>query len=310
MGVEIERVVDGTDILLGEGPHWDETTQNLYFVDIFGKSIHKYNPITKKSTCAKIGDDGISFIIPIDGSPNKFVIGLGKKVVEISWDGTSDKFEVIKTLGEADLEAGKATNVLNDAKCDNFGKLWTGTMGSAQEGNVLEAKGSLFSIEGLNNLKTHVTNLTIANGLAWSPDNKYMYYIDSITRTVDQFDFSVSGITNRKAIFSFEKLNIPGLPDGMCIDSDGNLWVAVFNGGRVIKIDPKKPDTLLDTILLPATQITSVAFGGKNLDELYVTSGRISVSGKTAPSPPENGGTFKVTGLRVKGMRGVSFKLL
>ncbi|XP_025830547.1 regucalcin-like [Agrilus planipennis] len=111
--------------------------------------------------------------------------------------------------------------------------------------------------------------------------------------------FKIKG--NRQSIFTFDKHNIPGMPDGQTIDSDGNLWVAVFLGSRVIKIDPRKPETLLETIAIPAIQTTSVEFGGPNLDELYVTSGRFTFQGKT-PEPPVNGALYRVTNIGSKGL--------
>jgi gluconolactonase len=94
----------------------------------------------------------------------------------------------------------------------------------------------------------------------------------------------------------------------MTIDSDGNLWVAVFGGGRVLKVDGSKSETLLDTIDIPAEQVTSVAFGGKNLDELYVTTAAVEIQNKK-PVRPVDGAVYKVTGTGSKGLPGASFKL-
>jgi gluconolactonase len=129
---------------------------------------------------------------------------------------------------------------------------------------------------------------------------------------------------NRKVWFTLQKLSIPGIPDGMTIDSDGNLWVAVFGGGRVLKVDGSKSETLLDTIEIPAEQVialdcsvkkllsvfqvTSVAFGGKNLDELYVTTAAVEIQNKK-PVRPVDGAVYKVTGTGSKGLPGASFKL-
>jgi sugar lactone lactonase YvrE len=113
---------------------------------------------------------------------------------------------------------------------------------------------------------------------------------------------------NRKVWFTLQKLSIPGIPDGMTIDSDGNLWVAVFGGGRVLKVDGSKSETLLDTIDIPAEQVTSVAFGGKNLDELYVTTAAVEIQNKK-PVRPVDGAVYKVTGTGSKGLPGASFKL-
>lgn len=115
-------------------------------------------------------------------------------------------------------------------------------------------------------------------------------------------------LANRQTIFTPEKHNIPSaLPDGQTIDTDGNLWVALFSGGRVVKIDPRKPETLLDTIHFPANQITSVAFGGPNLDELYVTSANISNGPYSVGT--EGGVLYRVTGINAKGYPGQKVRL-
>lgn len=114
-------------------------------------------------------------------------------------------------------------------------------------------------------------------------------------------------VANREVIFILAKHSIPGVPDGQAIDTDGNLWVAVFGGGRVIKIDPRTPETILDTIYFPAKQITSVAFGGSNLDELYVTSANI-VS-EDYERGTEGGILYRVTGIGVKGHAGKKVSL-
>lgn len=116
-------------------------------------------------------------------------------------------------------------------------------------------------------------------------------------------------IANQQTIFSFDKHNLEGFPDGQAIDTDGNLWVAVFNGFKVIKIDPRQPETLLDTIKIPAKQVTSVAFGGPNLDELFVTSAKFTVGGQVLDPKEGHGVTYRVTGIGAKGFPGVPVKL-
>lgn len=108
-------------------------------------------------------------------------------------------------------------------------------------------------------------------------------------------------------IFTVEKHGLSGLPDGQAIDTDGNLWVAVFNTGSVVKIDPRKPETLLDAVKFPANQITSVAFGGANLDELYVTSANVPNEKYEVGS--EAGVLYRVTGVGAKGYPGDKVKL-
>lgn len=116
---------------------------------------------------------------------------------------------------------------------------------------------------------------------------------------------------NEQTVFTLEKHNISGLPDGQTIDADGNLWIAIFGGSRVIQIDPRKPEILLQTVKIPAKQVTSVAFGGPNLDELFVTTASVvtEVQEYAFDSSEGNGYTYRITGLGVKGLPGVKVKL-
>ncbi|KAL1514287.1 hypothetical protein ABEB36_003568 [Hypothenemus hampei] len=199
---------------------------------------------------------------------------------------------------------------MNDGKCDPRGRLWIGTMGPEPENLHIEPqRGSLYSVDKKNVTK-HITEIGISNGLAWNTNINKFYYVDSFAFSVDEFDYDIASgkISNRRPIFTLSKHGIPGFLDGITIDEDGNLWVAIFNGYRVIQIDPTKPETLLQTIDIPAKQVTSVVWGGKNLDILYVTSGSLTVDGKEHP-PPNHGATFQVIGLNTKGLPPNNFVL-
>ncbi|XP_018333443.1 regucalcin-like isoform X2 [Agrilus planipennis] len=297
MAPKVERVLE--NFIVGEAPHWDVATQNLYFIDCPGKSINRYDPVTKSHHQAVTDGNRVAFFIPVEGKQNDYIIGIDNELVHIVWDGTSNKIEKWEKL----VEVPDKQVQFNDGKADPAGRLWTGTMAViTPSGDVPPNKGAFYSLEN-GQLKQHIGEVHISNGLAWNSDLKKMYYIDSGRRTVDEFDYDQENgtISNRKPIFTLEKHNIPGIPDGMTIDSDGNLWVAVFLGSRVIKIDPRKPETLLDTVTLPALQVTSAAFGGPNLDELYVTTGRDTRMSKHL-QPPVDGALYRVTNTGSKGL--------
>ncbi|XP_028147046.1 uncharacterized protein LOC114340496 [Diabrotica virgifera virgifera] len=324
MNPKLERVKEISTTELGEGPHWDAETQSLYLVDIFGQAIHRYVPATRQHTKvvlerSKVPSDAaykrknlVSLVLPVKGQKDRFVVGLDRELLAVTWDGVSDKVTNIEKIVEVQTENELVNNRFNDGKCDPSGRIWAGTMGEEPtNGNVAPGRGSLFSIQNGKAVK-HLGQLGISNGLAWNEQLKKMYYIDSFKRCIEEYDFDIQNgtISNGKSIFSLEKNNVVGFPDGMTIDVDGNLWVAVFGGYKVIKIDPRKPETLLATIPIPAKEVTSVTFGGPNLDELYVTSANFTINGEVLP-PPEHGGTYKVTGLNTKGYAGVlvSFQL-
>ncbi|XP_074040570.1 regucalcin [Leptinotarsa decemlineata] len=297
MAPKIEKICG--NFKLGEAPHWDADTQTLYFVDINGYSIHRYVPATKKHTSAYVGKN-VSIIIPVKGKTDQFVISLERELVVVTWDGESDKPSKVEKLYEVDKDIKK--NVFNDGKCDPSGRLWTGTMGGPPVviADIPLGKGTLYSFQD-KKITSHFGGIGIANGIAFNVQLKKMYYIDSRTGTVDEYDFDIEKgvLSNGKPIFTASKNGLEGMVfDGMTIDTDGNLYIAVW-GSRVIKIDPRRPETLLDTIVLPAKIISSVCFGGANLDELFVTSGQVGIT-----PGPDDGATFRVTGLDAKGFAG------
>jgi gluconolactonase len=287
---KIEKILDGFQ--LSEGPHWDQKNQCLYFVDIIASTIHKYVPANKKHTQTKIGNNNISIVIPVRDRSNEFLITLDRSVALIEWDGESKEVASIKKLYT--VEEG-TTHVFNDGKCDKTGRLWTGTLSqvATSVSGLEKNQCSLYSFYK-NTVKTHRNSISISNGIAFDYVRRKMYYIDSFCYGIDQYDidFETGIISNQQTIFKISD----NLCDGMTIDTDGNLWVAIFGDAAVYQIDPRK-GVIIEVVKFPADQITSVTFGGPNLDELYVTSGAI----KEKPFGESPGSVFRVTGLNVKG---------
>ncbi|RZC42485.1 SGL domain containing protein [Asbolus verrucosus] len=310
MNPKIERLTES--ITLGEAPHWDVETQSLYYVDIIGMAIYKYTPETKKSVKASVGLNQVSFIIPVEDEKNQFVVSLGRELVRIFWNSETEDIRIIEKLTEVEKSEDFIYNRFNDGKCDPSGRLWAGTLNTVAEGPlVYPPKGTLYSLDSERKITNHLKNLRIANGLAFNTKLRKMYYIDSSEGTVDQYDFDVTNgiISNRQPIFTLSKHKVTGIADGMTIDVDGNLWIAIFNGSRIIKIDPQRPETLLDTIEMPVKQITSLTFGGPDLDELYVTTGAFKIDNEELP-PPDNGALYKVTNIGTKGLPAANFRLV
>ncbi|XP_072381760.1 regucalcin-like isoform X2 [Diabrotica undecimpunctata] len=294
MAPVIEKLVDGFEV--AEGPHWDHKKQCLYFVDFVEGTICKYVPSTKKFTKAKIGDYNVSLVIPVKNKNNEFVVGLNNSVAVVEWDGESPNVSSVKKLYEVDVGT---PNILNDGKCDKKGRLWAGTMGGTPRtlNELVPENGTLYSFSN-NTTTPHRTGVNLSNGLAFDYKRGKMYYTDTFSFKVDQYDFDIieGTISNMKTIFTIT--NEENFCDGMTLDADGNIWLAVFASSRVYQIDPSKPDTVLRTVELPAAQITSVAFGGPNLDELYVTSAHFT----DRPTGESPGSIFRVTGLNIKGL--------
>ncbi|XP_066159018.1 regucalcin-like [Euwallacea fornicatus] len=302
MNPVIEIIEEVPPQILGESPHWDVKTQSLYFVDIIGKSIHKYTPSTRQHAKATLGNP--SFIIPIKTFKDKFVVSQETEIVTLNWDGVSEKVGKVEELPGSNINADR-DGKFNDGKCDSLGRLWIGTIGMDLK-NEAVAFGKLYSYQ--HHLKTHLENVSISNGMAWNDSIKKFYYIDSMSGCVDEYDFDLDGgsiipdTTQRKRIFITEKVkDLQKLPDGMTLDTDGNIWVAVFGQKKIVKINPNKPEIILQTIEIPVKQVTAMAWGGPDLDVLFVTTGNTPLPGYVINAPGD-GCLYKITQLGARGL--------
>lgn len=217
------------------------------------------------------------------------------------WDGCNPTANIVRNYVEVEQELGFTR--FNDGKVDPRGRIFTGTM--CREGTDLPLRvrhGKFYCIEkGVPVVK--LTDINISNGLTWNEKKNKFYYIDSGNFHLKEFDYDpVTGnISNEVVMLQIEEGQY--LMDGMTIDDAGFVYIATFRGGRVIKVNPEKQE-IVDEIEIPdAAQITSVAFGGPNLDELFVTTANF------ATSPRPNGRLFRVTGLGAKGTKMYSAKL-
>nr|CAD7451411.1 unnamed protein product [Timema bartmani]CAD7464760.1 unnamed protein product [Timema tahoe] len=180
--------------------------------------------------------------------------------------------------------------------------MWAGTMGPEPTvGNTVPYQGAFYSLDTYSHdAEPHILNVSISNGLAWNAAGDVLYWIDTPTLNVYAFDFDVDSaeISNQRSVFNFTANNVTGFPDGMTIDSDGNLWVACFSGGQVINVDPRT-SRLLQTVKIPAERVTSAMFGGPQLDTLFVTTSRFGLTDDQLLQQPLAGSVFAVTGLGV-----------
>ncbi|XP_049284939.1 regucalcin-like isoform X1 [Anopheles funestus] len=283
---------------LGEGPVWDIETQSLYYVDIDTPAVLRYDYADNRTYSAKLeGANSISFIVLVAGQPEHFVVGENNRVTLIRWDGRSEEAQHVRVL--ADLGNSQSHVRFNDGKVDPSGRLYAGTMQLESLGDLLAQKEGQFFRYTNETMVLQKKNISVSNGLTWDePVNPLrMYYIDSAALDVKSFDVDENGDLKNETVFFDLRVNgtNPGyVADGMTSDADGNLYIATWGGSKVMKVD-KRSQQLVQEIKIPAEQVTSVAFGGPQLDELFVTTS--SKGDKPAPA----GELFKVTGLGVKG---------
>ncbi len=188
----------------------------------------------------------------------------------------------------ATLTDEPSNNRFNDGKCDPRGRFLAGTMDLGEQ----DPLGSLYSFDGKTVTKL-LGGTIISNGLTWSPDYKTLYYIDTPTRIVQAFDYDLDSgaIANGRTLITIpESL---GWPDGMTSDTQGNLWVAMWGGAQITKWNPNTGQ-LLEQIPVPAMNVSSCVFGGKNLNELYITSARKGLDEATLTRYPLTGGLFRL----------------
>ncbi|PVD23868.1 hypothetical protein C0Q70_17142 [Pomacea canaliculata] len=293
----VEVAIKNSCSKVGEGPHWDDTTQSLLYVDVIAHDVHRWNSVTGEDTKVHLKDT-VGHVIP--RRRGGYMVGLGRKLSLLEWEtGT------VTDIAEVDQET---RNRVNDAKCDAKGRLWTGTMGAEVKPGVFEpAVGSLYSLDLDHTVKKWVSGIDLSNGFAWTEDNQTMFYIDSIPKKVYAFDYDLENgaISNQRTAVDLTSFDFDtdtySVPDGMTIDTEGKLWVACFGAGAVFKFDPETGKTL-QCVKIPAKQTTSVCWGGKNLDELYVTCGRlVKPEEYYLKEEPLAGSVFRVTGLGAKG---------
>lgn len=166
----------------------------------------------------------------------------------------------------AAVEADRPGNRMNDAACDRAGRMFAGTKAEDDTWGA----GALYRLDPDHGLSTVLSGVTISNGIGWSPDEGLMYYVDSPTRRVDVLDYDpATGAAVSRRPFA----EIPGgnaMPDGLTVDADGGVWVALWDGGAVLRYDPRGRVTAVVTV--PVPRPTSCAFGGPGLDVLYITA--------------------------------------
>jgi sugar lactone lactonase YvrE len=186
----------------------------------------------------------------------------------------------------AAIEPDLPGNLMNDAKCDGSGLLWGGTVASDETPHA----GALYRLDADRSVTRVVDAVSCSNGLGWSLDRRLMYYIDSGEQAIDAFDFddATGHVANRRRLVEIPTHD--GIPDGMAVDAEGYLWVAIWGGGAVRRYTP---EGRLDRVLeVPSTQVTSCVFGGDDLGDLYITSAAGGLSEQELARDPHSGSLF------------------
>ncbi len=262
--------VDQAKAGCGEGLLWDSHKELVRWVDISGERLHSFDPNTRRTTCLNmpylisalaLREDGALLIATLNGMARVH----------------PDKGELTQLH---DPEPHISGNRLNDILPGPDGQLWVGTMSEGAKG----ATGSLYRY-GPNGPQLMKSNTTISNGMAYSPDNECFYFIDSVPGTLNVFQNG-----NWRVLFTFDAAT--GRPDGMTVDTEGTLWIAICDQGRVIGMSPE--GEIIEVIDIPCEIVTNCTFGGKDLRTLFITTGTFSMSESEKEANPMAGSLFAV----------------
>jgi sugar lactone lactonase YvrE len=257
---------------------WDDANGTLIWVDILGQALHRFDPKMGRDRVVDVGQPVGAAALRSDGKGLVLALRDGFAL----FDEAAGRVDLV-----APVEADVPTNRMNDGKCDPLGRFWAGTMAFAETPGA----GALYRLDADLHAHRMLSGVTVSNGLDWTADRQRMYYVDSPTRGVDVFDFDVqSGTLGERR----RRITIPpdsGVPDGLTLDSEGAIWVALHRGGSVARYTP---DGGLDQIVrLPTTMVTSCTFGGPDLGDLYITSMTFGMSDEERRAQPLAGAMFR-----------------
>ena len=273
----------------GEGPIWWKN--RLYYVDIEGHALVQFDIEMDEEIALDVGERIGSIVLCERGG---FLYAGDSGIIHYD-PVTKNKWTL------ADPEADKRkTNRFNDGKCDPAGRFWAGTISLAKK----TGDAALYMLDVDRTLHVKIDEVTNSNGICWSPDATKLYYIDTPTKQIRAYDYDLDSGDIRNASIAVDTLKhgLKDSPDGMTIDTDGNLWVAFCHGGCVACFDPSA-DKLLHKIELPCVETTACTFGGPDLDRLFVTTG-VHKSIKE----PDAGKIFVIDDLGVKGLPAFAYK--
>ncbi len=284
MTIEVSTAV-ACNNALGESAYWDARRGRLWWLDV---------PLPSK----------LFWLDPVNGETASYDMPEMITSIRAKKDGTGLIVACHSGISSFDFASGKLSHVLdpepqqpynrsNDGGTDARGRFWFGTMQNniAPNGagiDLVSSAGTLYRLDADMTLTPFETGVGVSNTVCWSPDNRTMYFCDTMTGVISAYDFDLDAgtISNKRPFATFDR----GAPDGSTVDADGCLWNARWDGGCVVRFNPRgEVDTVIE---LPVEKVTSCAFGGAGLDELYITTARYGMSDAEFAAAPLSGNLF------------------
>lgn len=262
------KILKGCNLKLGENPFWNFKTNELSFVDIKSKKFFIYK---NKKLKAHNLPFNISCLIPTKKS-GQWIAATQNQIIKIFFFNKKIKIINLKHFEEP------KNNRFNDGKCDHLGRLWISSM----DKNEKLKTGKLWCFKNSKNFSKIEKGFSIGNGIDWSPDKKKMYFVASDKRAVYSYKFNkkTGKISNKNVLIRVPRKR--GFPDGICTDEDGYIWVAYWGGGCIARHTPK--GKVEKIIKIPKKNVTSLCFGEKKLDTIFVTTAEDNLNSKLKKS--------------------------
>lgn len=261
---------------LGEGPVWIERDAALWFVDIKGRQVHRYDPANgERRSVAAPGQCG--FVVPC--ADGRFLVGVQGGLYR--FDPGTGTFAL-----HVAVEADRPGNRLNDATVDPHGYLWFGSMDDAETAPT----GRFYRLDDDGRVRPRGVTCAITNGPAFSPDGRTGYFVDTLARTVWACDVDAQGRLDRQRPFVQLDADTPGYPDGPAVDEDGHVWIGLYGGWGARRYAPD--GALVETIAMPVANVTKLAFGGADRRTLFATTASQRLDDAARARQPLAGGLF------------------
>lgn len=272
-------LVADTQNTLGEGPLWDHKREQLFWVDIEGGAFYALKPSIGAIVKTELGEMVGALALAQSG---RLVVALESGLA--LYDLEREKLLRMPILQNSDSQMR-----FNDGKVDAQGNFWIGSMHKGFK----KHSGTLYRVRPNAQVAPMVPNTTISNGIAWNTAGDTFYFIDSPTQCVHSFTWNQEEqqLSDKKVCIRIPETM--GIPDGMCMDAEGMLWIAHWGGGQVTRWDAKKGQ-LVEKVQVPAPQVTSCCFGGKDLEVLYMTTARGELTKEQLQTYPLSGGLFSI----------------
>lgn len=283
------QIVADTRARLGEGPVWNVDRQQLFYVDAYNHRVHQFDPATGQDRFFNVGDIVSAIALSDNG---QLLLALRDRLAYLNVESS----EVTPFY---QFNFPYPNTRCNDGKCDAQGRFWIGTISEAPK------QAELYRYDPDGSIRVMETELTISNGLGWSPDRSTFYLTDSAQQKIYAYDFDAEAgtIQNRRTLIDLSAEIVE--PDGLSIDTQGNIWTALWNGWCVACFDSTGKE--LDRINLPVQRPTSVTFGGSNLTDLYITSASVGLSQKEIQQGFNAGDLFRLS-TNAQGMQSNVFR--